>query len=199
MKSQCEVCCGSGFIRLPLYKQAAVTSLRDSAQIQSIDETSRQFPCPECSEMVPQDRVAVLYHHIAVADVVSGDAKFRGHVRRRCARGLADALIDGRFIRFSEARDDTPDRAYRMQATIGVIAPSRVASIEERAAQNQEALARRVIERARNAILDWASHYTGPSGNIPKGLACRELDDALHHEMMNLTYLEAVRNAATVK
>lgn len=74
------------------------------------------------------------------------------------AHRLAGALLDRGLIRFERGPDDPMRVVTPFRATIGVVSPSRVATMEERVAERQEEFARQVVAEAETQIRAW-----GPS------------------------------------
>ena len=71
------------------------------------------------------------------------------------------------------------DMSFGVRATLGVVSPSVVASMEQRIAQNQQAVAQEVAKEAAGLIATWNSRHYGPNGYISKDQAISEVKAAL--------------------
>lgn len=175
-RRECEICRGEGSIRLPIYRRMSLVA--DVPSISSAEETSRRYPCPECSETVPQDRIAVMSKHHLVQSGVD-DPDFMGHVRRHSAHELIDGLLHRKLISFERGRDDPYEMTFPIIATVGVVSPNVVATLEQRVAERQDEVAREVAAAAAAGIRIWGSHYTGDEGSIHKAQAVDAVNEAL--------------------
>ncbi len=163
MKRDCEICRGAGLIRLPLYRHAAVNYGQDGPV--SIEESSRTYPCPECANTIPQERLAVLQSHTLVDSRIN-DPRFAQHVKSGAAHMLVDELLKNGFITFARGPDDNGQMAYPMVATIGVVSPKHVANLEDRIAERQAIIATELADEAVKQISNWGSFYSGPDYGI---------------------------------
>lgn len=172
--SRCEICRGSGLVRLPIYRTASVTAFDNSAQI--IEESARNYPCPECADLVPQERLALVQYH-SLVDARCTDQEYIEAANNDAAHMLVGALLKGGFIRFEHGKKDARRLTFPVQATIGVVSTKHVATMEERIAERQDTFACEVIAEAALRINEWGS--SAGTGAIYKTQAIDELSLAL--------------------
>lgn len=98
---------------------------------------------------------------------------------RAATQALVDKLLDEDLIQFELGPEDALNLTVAVRATIGVVSPRHVASLEERIAERQEAVAREVAEQGARNIRAWGRAYSGDEGNISKGQAVSSLWEAL--------------------
>lgn len=172
----CDICRGSGLIRLPIYRRMSVVHVEPTATF-SVDEMSRQYPCPECSDAVPEERIAFVETH-SIMDAMDVRVP-EDYALRHAARGIAAEILKGGFITLRKGPLNDRELTYSTVATVGVVSPKHVATIEQRVSSRQAEVAREVADVAERAILHWGSYYSGPEGGIAKSQAVRELREAL--------------------
>lgn len=159
-RDDCEICCGGGRVRLAVHKQATAAAFGDLASALVIEDQVRSYPCPECSEIITEDRVAII-NTVTLAEMerysTRADAFMREVKLHAAATLLHKIQKDGDFIHFEEGRGD----GWRIpiKASIGVVSPKQVASIEERAAVHQEHLALEVMAEADMQINNWGAYF----------------------------------------
>lgn len=165
MAKRCPVCSGARTIRLPLMSDLAGSF--DAALTMPADTiaSSRTYPCPECAPATNIDRIKV----IAVAGV--GHVPFRmadhprdlsvytQHVRQAAARQAHEEIMRAGLFRFSEGTPDrlTGEMAY--SATIGVVAPAVVATLQQRMDEHALSVARQLAQIAIGKIMNWGAAY----------------------------------------
>src|SRR5258708_6332965 len=86
VKKPCEICRGSRVSRLPIYRPVSALAFDASAAV-SIEQSWRDYPCPECGDQVDMNRVAVLDAH-AMIDSRIDDPEFQQHAKRTAAHML---------------------------------------------------------------------------------------------------------------
>lgn len=145
---------------------------------QTIEASSRDYPCPECSDVIALDRVANVQFH-SLLDIRRDEPDFLAYAKRNAALSLGGELLAKGFLRFQRGPPDDREMVASLVATVGVVSPTHVASLEKRVAQHQEMIAREVIAEAERQILNWNSHHSGAEGGIRKGQAVDELSGAL--------------------
>ncbi len=153
----CDVCRGARVIRLPFYR--SVVAFEVTAP--KLEESHREYACPECSGIAKEDRIAVLDTHSEVSTHID-DPGFQEHARRQAAHMLVEHLLKGGFIDFTQGRSDPQKMTRSLVATLGVVAKGPVASIEQRATERGMALANAVADEAINQIDNWGSYYGRP-------------------------------------
>lgn len=181
MKADCVICRGSGVIRLAIYRRTRIgdfntESIADAEPI--AEESSRSYPCPECSDRLPQERLAVVQYH-SLLDSEINDPEYVRHAKHVAAHELVAGLLKNGFIRFERGPNDARDLQFPMMATIGVVSLKTVATLEQRIAERQDELAREVVSEAAKQIRIWRSAYTGDDGTIHKGQAVDSIQAAL--------------------
>jgi hypothetical protein len=157
MSERCLVCRGERKIRLPLYRP--VTLRFDPEAAIAVDESYREYPCPECAPTVPPERIRVLEANFQADTRYEGEPGYRKHLIRTGVNAIARLIEDGGFIRFQEGKPDRVElkRGYRM--TVGVVAPKVTAGIDAQNVQKQDAFAQDFLTIAADKIENWGSHY----------------------------------------
>lgn len=173
----CEVCRGRRAVRLRLYQRTPSITSAGRCPV-PINEASREYPCPECGDSIPISRLAVLTEAqlIDSRDISSVGMQ---EACRAAAQAFVDKLLDEDLIQFELGPEDALNLTVAVRATIGVVSPRHVASLEERIAERQEAVAREVVEQGARNIRAWGRAYSGDEGNISKGQAVSSLWEAL--------------------
>jgi uncharacterized protein with PIN domain len=169
-KSPCPICRGSRTIRLPLYREMAVSFDPNITMQTTMEETSRQYPCPECAPKASEDNVAMVKYGAELA-VHDEGPEYERYARKSLAHSLVDAILRNGYIAFTKGERDTWQRTQMMRATLGVVSAATVASMEQRIAARQMNVAAQLVDAAAHEIRIWAMHFTGDEGNISKGQA----------------------------
>ncbi len=159
-KYDCEICNGRGTIRLPIYRRVSALAFSTEA-IQDIGESSREYPCPECSEAVPFARVGVV-GSITAMDTRIDDPKYIDHVKNEAAHALVEEIIKGGYIKIERGPEDTQELRREFRVTLGVVSQRQVATLEERVASRQIEIAQQVASEAEAQINNWGSYYGHP-------------------------------------
>jgi hypothetical protein len=175
MREQCDICQGNRVIRLPIRRPVSA-SVIPIFEAESIDASSREYPCPECGHKVDMDRVAVLDVYSRI-DLRYEDQPFEQHIRDHLAHMLVDHLLRGDYIAFEKSEPDRYTISQAMVASLGVVSKRQVATFEQRVAQGQDQLARAVAEEAIKQINNWGSHYN--RHGIAKDDAAKLIRDAV--------------------
>lgn len=118
----------------------------------------RDYPCPECGDAIPLERLATVEFHSMVNNQIS-DPEFTKHAMKGAAYRLVDELLAKNFIRMRRGPDDSHQFRYPLVATLAVVSPTHVATLEERIALHQEIVATEVMQEASLQINNWGSHY----------------------------------------
>lgn len=186
-KPRCDICRGLGSIMLPIYRDATAFL---SADDHVLAPSSRRYPCPECSERVPQERLAVIQSH----SVAEGrqEPRLLEAAKKSAAGALVDHLLEGGFIGMEVGPTDERTMRFETRATIGVVASDYVVSLERRISARQEDVARDVAAEAERQILWWSSAHSSPRGNIAKEQAV----DAVKGAMKRVFEKRRQRNSA---
>lgn len=151
---ECEICRGSRTIRLPIYRPLAV-----SDDVRSARDMVREYPCPECCGMVPENRISVVAKHSMLGMEYARHLQIRTAIHAQMAAKIGRFLLENNLIRFDEGKEDVSSGTVLFKGTVGVVSPKHVASIEERASESQEQFAREVLSDAMTRIDNWGSAY----------------------------------------
>jgi len=172
-RRDCEICCGTGRIRLPVYRRltAVPPKIEDAV---TLDEVSRFYPFPECSDLVPLERVETITWHTHLDSRIESP-DFERHARGTLAAQLVGKLSERQLIAFEEGHSNPHSLRKALVASVNALSPRQAATIEERIARRQYDVARLVADRARILIGEWAP------GALTKEVAKREIDRALGH------------------
>jgi len=182
----CEICRGSRVVRLPVYHKVSAEPF-DMPAVS--EESSRQYPCPECGDQVKLDRVAVLdVHTIMDSRISSEDYIQRG--KETAAFRLVDHLLRGNFITFEQGPHDAKELSFPIIASLGVFSKGQVATLEQRIAERQDQVAKAVAQEAKEQISIWGSYY-GHAG-ILKRDARAQIDSALNRVLSSWSKIRAL-------
>lgn len=172
----CDICCGSKNVRLPVVRR--LTMVDDSyLKAPAAVETWREFPCPQCGSRVDETRIAFVTDVFpVVSDGPEHEAAYQDHIRRTAALGLADRILRAGFISFEKCKFDDTRMSYHMRATVGVVAPDVVASMEERITSRQMEVAKDMAEDIKLGVGAWGSYYGNQ--NVTKGVVYDVVNEA---------------------
>lgn len=177
MNHNCEICRGRGTIRLSVHRPLDITALKSSAVAPAEIIPSRDFPCPECSDVVPITKVHAEQLETLADSRYEGDPSFMEHVRESLAFDLAAHLLRHGYIYFERRPTNRLNYQFAMRATIGVVTKKQADSLEERIAARQIELAQEVVTEAKAQIDNWGSDYGHT--DILKRDARQQVDDAM--------------------
>lgn len=180
MRSDCDICGGAGKIRLPVRSAPDASAYRPrSIAIKHIGESSREYTCPECSEVADDNRVMILGTQEEFPAEVAKEPAIMDSIRRGMVRPLADMLIRDGYVRFYDGPQSDYGMRKSLRAYVGVVAVGAAKRIEDRINERQLEMAEKVIQEAADAVRNWGSHYTGRSGPINKDDAVRQMFEVL--------------------
>lgn len=172
--NNCPVCGGSRKITVPLRRMAEVqVAAEDAWKLPAaIERTSREYPCPECSQQFVQ------YSRLATVSISrEARAEYRemaaGHIRRNLAAAIGDYMLRHDLIAFSE-EDGTEMHGFscvRFIAKAGVVAPKKVAEFEDRVRERQFEVADQFAEAYAAEVSNWGSDYGVPNVQKAQALA----------------------------
>lgn len=154
-KHDCDVCQGRGLVRLPIYRPLKVTAIDIAPEPV---ESSRQYPCPECGDAVSIGHVGALREESFVASYIN-EPGFIEHVKEGLAHLLAGQLLKDGYIKFRRGPTDSQEMRFQMVATVGVVHPSKLDTLEQRIAERQDVVAREVANEAVRQIDNFGSYY----------------------------------------
>lgn len=140
--------------------QAAIEPV--SVPAASIENIYLRIPCPECAPRAPETKVAILKVG-AMVDSRAFDLypQARPAAQRHAAYLLIAQLEKRGYIRFREEPGDDPAFWGRaeMTATLGVVSPTEVATIEACVEEALTPLAQQIADEAIKQIDNWGSVY----------------------------------------
>lgn len=179
MQSDCEICGGSGIIRLPVRGKlfASVDNVPKTLPI-------REYSCPECGYKIPQDRIMVVEAQEIILDEEAVKfPDYLAHVKGSITHRMAEHLFKENQISFRDvpiSKDEYPRylKSRCIRGTLGVISPRMVATFEERVRERQALVANAVVAEAVEQIRNWGASYRW--SEIEKHIAIRFLFEALH-------------------
>ena len=183
----CEICRGRGQVRLPRYPYTTARLGQGTAEVESIGAASRDYPCPECSNRVDENRVAV----VVSFDRMILDKPMDGAIEyeiKHASHKLIDQLLRGGYLTVEQRRFGTDE--LELKVSLGVVAKNVVASLEERVVQRQAEVATEAADEAKRRIYECGSYYTGREGRIDKNLAADYVDEALKAVLADRAGLE---------
>jgi hypothetical protein len=153
---QCEVCRGARVIRLPLYREATVSFEVTAAKI---EESYRDFPCPECAPLAAIDKVRVVECHFQADTRYEGEEGYRKYIVGHGAQVLAREIEKAGLIRMQHTPADSRElkRGYRL--SVGVVSPKVVADLDAQREAAEDAFAGLVVEIAGYQIGNCGSRY----------------------------------------
>lgn len=156
----CDVCCGRGEIRVPLYSRLTVAqaSIMAADSIPDMTPTSRHYPCPECSDQVDFARVGVV-SAIRSMDSRINDAGYIQHCKEEAALQLMSEIVKAGYVKTETGPHDSWEMRNAFRVTVGVVSSKQVASFEERVARRQDDVANEVAREACRQINNWGSYY----------------------------------------
>jgi hypothetical protein len=172
----CVICQGCRTVRLPVCHplSARADLAAELDQAPEPRESSRSYPCPECSPAADVVEVAQARAEYPQVEF----ARASDHLRSSIAHSLADHLLRHGLIEFCDFPSVSGDSTMReMRGKVGVVSIKHRRSIEERIAEHQEDVARDVVLTACADIRNWGSAYGIPM--IGKDMACRSVHGAL--------------------
>lgn len=177
MADDCDICDGSGYIRLPVRPRvSAVTTESTDVQV-SPSPSTRTYPCPQCANVVSDDHVKVLDYNMMVDALYMSNQNYLPEMKRAAAHAMADRLAADGFVTYRISKDEDAFGKKRLRAELGVVSPAHVATLEARIAERQAEVATEVANEARRLIDNWGSYY-GQTG-LSKSDAYREIGEAL--------------------
>lgn len=173
----CEICGGARKIRLPIRRKLSMRPAMN-AKIE-LEESSREYACPECSEVADDNSVMVAFAQEDYPAQYAKDPQFMEYLHRSMVPALAARLIADGFVRFVDGPEDKNMMRKSLRGYVGVVAVGAAKRIEDRINERQWEMAEKIIQEAADAVQHWGSHYTGRSGPINKSDAVRQIFDAL--------------------
>lgn len=149
MRSECDICRGCRVIRLPVYRPLTVTYAKLDAPLE-LGESSREFPCPQCCETVKVGQVGAIREETFGASQLRNDPGFIDHVKGWLVSAIGAQLLKSGYINFQSGPDS--DFKFQMVATVGMVHPSKLDTLEQRIAERQAEVAKEVANEAARQI-----------------------------------------------
>lgn len=87
------------------------------------------------------------------------DPSFLDHVKEGLACAIGAQLLKSGYIKFRRSLNDLRELRFEMVATVGVVHPSKLDTLEQRIAERQSEVAQEVACEAVNQIDNWGSYY----------------------------------------
>lgn len=176
MGDRCDICCGSGTIRLPRHSSALAAVASDNTS--PIDDYYRTYPCPECNG-ISDDRLAIIGTSEMIKRSIK-DPAYKNSIKHKIAVSMASYMLEHDLISFKERpRDDLHDEII---ARTGIASKERVASLDQRVAEKQFERMGELLAKAEYEIRSWRRDFDQGRGAIEKDMAVRAMRKAL--EMM---------------
>lgn len=183
MAAECDICRGSRRIRLPRYRLMDVMMAAEAFELPpTLEEASREFPCPQCgdvTDMVPYERVSAERTVAQGRALYASQPGYMDAMQRHLAEDLAFYMLRHNLITFKRGVDDPAHFEFPLTATVGVVAPQIVMSMEERINARQFEVAAEMLRLTEESIANWGSHYHGREGGwVDKSQALTWLREA---------------------
>lgn len=153
----CKICRGIGRVWLPVYHSVEVISA-PFVMPDRVEEAYREYACPECGEQISFERVAVVQMHSYISSEIK-EPGFKEYAERSIRAQLTHKLADSKFIALEQGDIDNIHFRFALRATIGVVSPEHVATLEDRVASRQMEVAKEVVAEAHKEISNWGSFY----------------------------------------
>lgn len=164
----CDICGDAGFIRLPIQRTLSV--IEDDSATPCLEQSSRQYSCPECSTGLPVSGLQIISGSISIPEVhVDGN---RHRITIQLARTVADKIARAGLMRLEEIPTESfMGKEITFQGSLGIVSPDHVGMMEERIKENDRDTASALAHACYGEINAWGSAYSGSEGNISKGQA----------------------------
>lgn len=185
--ARCDICNGRGKVRLPVYREASVRYDEAASISPAMDTANREYPCPECSPRPDVVNVELFRTRHDIDSRIPVDARER-YVRDQAAHMMAEALKNSGHLRITVGQLDTRRMCHPVNATLGVVSQSVVASMEARIAEKQAEVATQVVDLAIDKISHWGSHYGHTM--LHKEQAYASLREALKQALESIPSIE---------
>lgn len=137
----------------------------------------REYPCPECSDHIPYERLQTLHPISHLDDRLIPEPGFMEYVWKHTAQQMVAMMLEKELITFETGPLDPREGTRSIRGTLGVVAPRTVASFEQRVKARQTEIAHRAAAIAATAIKVWGSSHGGKQ--VPKDIAIRDIQDAV--------------------
>ena len=175
----CLVCRGSRTIRLPLHQPLRLSPMPSEITATDIVESSRTYPCPECSKSDVPSGVMLMGVEKVVDGMMMQEVRDRhaleAHIKSDIAHAFAQEMLDQGVIVFSESKEKYD---VKFRAVLGVASKQATAALDEEMSRRAAEMLDGIAETAAAKISNWGSHYSGDDGPIGKGMAMRFVREA---------------------
>lgn len=126
---KCDICQDNKFISLPIRRDLSVEDMIGDYSIPvKAEDTSRTFPCPQCTKMVPFERVRAMRAVTRVDFETFG--KLQNPVERSLAQQFGAYLHKEGLIRFDNDSLNNKGTSVKIRATLNVVLPENAESAE---------------------------------------------------------------------
>lgn len=169
----CNICRGTRIIRLRVHRELPISYDQSPVDMLETVESSREYPCPECTEQAKLERVLVAENIVTISRNYMNSTGFIEQMRKNAVHGLLDHVLP-------QATFLTRDKDFNVEivARLGIVTPRTVKTLDKRIAEHQTDIARQVADAAIASIQNWGSAYnlTG----IAKDQAIIQITEAFH-------------------
>lgn len=165
MPEYCDVCQGRRTIVLPLYPRIDYSKLPERELV--IDASRKTFPCPQCGDAAPVDRVLHLGYDSQFPENERDTPAMEAASRKAIALEMGKRLLDAGLITFRTRNRGI--EGFTVEGKIAVVSPKTCATLEERIAERQMDVAKELAAEIQRQIANWGSAYD--RDNIGKATA----------------------------
>lgn len=179
---RCDICRGEQVVRLQVVKELSLDVMSASIPME-LDVAYRIFPCPQCSEQVGIGVLRTCSRTVIKSAHLMDNPTFRESAHVDLARQLGDQLVANRLVRFEQRESDAfrpeygPQGTIDVRATIVVVPPDRIDTLEAKIAERQYEMADQVTRVALGEIEQWGSQFE--VNHLSKAQASRLVRSAL--------------------
>lgn len=157
----CRICRDTQLVRLPLHADPLLPTFVGPIEAMNPSETSKTYPCPECTPYAETYRVAVMSCQTVVDNRFRDLKQMMPSVMRDHAHALVEDLISNGFVTTREIKDDALNRDGKviLRSRFGIVSKAAVASIEERALEKAQELINDMVVESMARIVGWGRDY----------------------------------------
>ena len=185
MSRWCRICRGTKRIELAVHEEFVPDPYSKESRVSPFEYGTAEFPCPECSGYVTSERLAInqFYDQIQINKGVP-KSELRKILARRAADQFVHYMLEHDLIKFEEYSNidhdcgDIPYGQYLVRSTIVVVAPKRIAAMQERLHAEWKKAIDYFVPKAKYWIKNWGSASSYYDHRILKEDVYREIDTA---------------------
>lgn len=181
----CDICQGTGRVNLHVYPKPEPYKFKDTDQsVEHLVSVLRDYPCPECGEYTPTERIGIVWADISYPiDVTIGTEYYqelRNNLIRTSAYRVADELIKEGYFTVEDMSETDTDLLYgrrSLRVKLGVVPREVTHTAEQLAIKFCIPIAQKVAHAAVAKIQNWCADY----GDVPlgRGDACKRVMEAM--------------------